>query len=38
MNPHDNRFESTEQVVEWCKMALIHEYNPSRDVRRCVYI
>ena len=38
MNPHADRFESTIQVVQWCNMALIHEYNPSRDVRRCVYI
>ena len=38
MNPHADQFESVEQVVEWCKMTLSHEYNLSRDVRRCVYI
>jgi hypothetical protein len=38
LNPHAGRFESAEKVVEWCNMALSHEYNPSRDVHRCVYI
>ena len=38
MNHHSGQFESTDQVVEWCKMALTHENNPSRDARRCVYI
>jgi hypothetical protein len=38
MNPHANRFESTNQVVEWCKLALRHEYNLPRDVCKCVYI
>ena len=38
MNPHEDRFESSYQVVEWCKQALSHENNPSKDVQRCVYI
>jgi hypothetical protein len=38
LNPHAGRFESAIQVVQWCNMVLSHEYNPSRDVRRCVYI
>jgi hypothetical protein len=38
LNPHAGRFESAIQVVQWCNMALSHECNPSRDVRRCVYI
>jgi hypothetical protein len=38
MIPHANQFESPDQVVEWCKLALSHENNPSRDVCTCVYI
>ena len=38
MNPHVDQFEFAYQVVEWCKQALIHENNPSKDVHRCVCI
>jgi hypothetical protein len=38
MNPHANQFESTNKVVEWCKIVLSDENNLSRDVHKCVYI
>ena len=38
MDLSTNRLVSVEQVVQWCIVALSHETNPSREVRRYVHI
>ena len=36
MNHFARRLANAEEVVQWCKNALSHEINPSREVQRYI--